>query len=88
MLRSAEQGYVPAQTGMGEILISGRRNGAIPNSWAQLEYGCREEERTYCCNRRNVNRVEPRSTKIFDFPVPIRSGDRLDCRVGGGALAR
>jgi TPR repeat protein len=31
MLRSAEQGYVPAQTGMGEILISGRHNGAIPN---------------------------------------------------------
>jgi len=31
MLRSAEQGYVPAQTGMGEILISGRNSGAIPD---------------------------------------------------------
>jgi len=31
MLKSAEQGYVPAQTEMGEILIGGRHNGAIPD---------------------------------------------------------
>lgn len=29
MLRSAEQGYVPAQTGMGEILTSGRHSGVV-----------------------------------------------------------
>jgi len=31
MLKSAEQGYVPAQAGMGEMLISGRNNGVIPD---------------------------------------------------------
>jgi len=31
MLRAAEQGYVPAQTGMGEMLISGRNKGVIPD---------------------------------------------------------
>ena len=31
MLKSAEQGYLPAQAGMGEMLISGRNNGVIPD---------------------------------------------------------
>jgi len=31
MLRAAEQGYVPGQTGMGEMLISGRNKGVIPD---------------------------------------------------------
>lgn len=31
MLSSAEQGYAPAQTGMGEILISGRNSGVVPD---------------------------------------------------------
>jgi TPR repeat protein len=31
MLKSAEQGYVPAQAGMGGMLISGRNDGVIPD---------------------------------------------------------
>ena len=30
-LKAAEQGYVPAQTGMGELLIAGQYSGAIPD---------------------------------------------------------